>query len=131
MPMTEQWRRSWRTCATDRTTLYGTSIDFTSEWRVLICAIGDQKSCERYSEKTADKCKKVCMKFSQLVQTSPGKAYSCLARGVQEKLFFTNRTTPRVVEMLGKTDANLTKNTIPAPRPTNKIRRGSEVVRSN
>ena len=86
-----------------------TSINLTDGSRVQGPVIRSERLCKHYAEEKADEYNKVCTEVSQLANTSPQNAYTCLTKGVQEKLSFMYGTTTNLVGMFGEIDSTLTK----------------------
>ena len=73
-----------------------TGITIKAGARVLGSVIGTESECRTFLEFQQNEQIKVLKKLTKIAKTSPQNIYACYTKGVQEKLSFLARTTPKL-----------------------------------
>ena len=73
----------------------GTNITMADGFNVLGSVIGTSSACDKYMESEVEKTTTLTEQLSKIAKTSRPNAYPCYTKGVQNKLRFLTRTTPK------------------------------------
>ena len=90
-------------------------------FRVLGSVIGTPLACNKYMESEVEKTATLTEKLSKIAKTSPENAYSYYTKGVQNKLSFLTRATPKAFRKTDGIEKNLRQQLLPSITGKNHI----------
>ena len=83
-------------------------------FRFLGLVIGTPSACDKYIESEIEKTATPTEKLSKIAKTSPKNAYSCYKKGVQNKLSFLCRITPKAFKKKDEIEKNVRQQLLPS-----------------
>ena len=92
----------------------GTNITMVDGFRVLGSVIVTPSACDKYIKSETEKTATLTEKLSKIAKTSPQNAHSCYTKGVQNKLSFLTRTTPKAFEKMDEIEKNVRQQELPS-----------------
>ena len=91
-----------------------TNITMVDGFRVLGLVIGTPLACDKYMESEVEKIATLTEKLSKIAKTSPENAYSYYTKGVQNKLSFLTRDTPKIFRKTDEIEKNARQQLLPS-----------------
>ena len=92
----------------------GTNITMADGFGVLGSVIGTSSACDKYMESEVEKTTTLTEQLSKIAKTSPPNAYPCYTKGVQNKLRFLTRTTPKAYKKIDEIEKNVRQQLLPS-----------------
>ena len=92
----------------------GTNITVADGFSVLGSVIGTSSACDKYMESEIEKTTTLTEQLSKIAKTSPQNAYPCYTKGVQNKLSFLTRTTPKAYKKMDEIEKNVRQQLLPS-----------------
>ena len=77
----------------------GSNITMVDGFRVLGLVLGTPSACDNMEIKI-EKTTTLTENLSKIAKTSPKNAYSCYTKGIQSKLSFVTRNTPKAFKKM-------------------------------
>ena len=91
----------------------GSNFTSVDGFRVLGMVLGTPSACDKHMEIKIEKRTTLTEKLSKIATTSPQNAYSCYTKGIQSKLSFVTRTTPKAFKKMDEFKKKVRQHLLP------------------
>ena len=91
----------------------GTNIEIVEGHRILGSTIGTEDSMKAFIDEQVSLHQSQIDKLSDIAKTNPQNVYACYTKGVQAKLSFLNRTTPKMNDAMKEVEKTVQQNLLP------------------
>ena len=89
-------------------------VEVINGHRVLGSVIGTEERCQEFFDEKSNTYSKLLKKLSKHAKVAPQNVYKAFTNGVQQKLTFITRTTPKSEDLIEKTEKFITDDLIPS-----------------